>query len=199
MDFDHPPLDPVCTFQDWFVTARERCGLPNPNAMTLATIDPDGRPSARIVLLKGFDQRGVVFYTNHRSRKGRALEANPRVALVFHWDPLERQVRFEGPVERIDDAESDAYFASRPRASRISAWASEQSQPVDDRRTLEALVEAAEQRFAGGDVPRPPHWGGYRVGLERIEFWQGRRDRTHDRVVYTADGAGGWTIRRLSP
>lgn len=196
-DFDRPPADPIAPAQRWFKEA-EGIGLPNPNAMTLATIDPDGRPSARIVLLRGFDERGAVFYSNRESRKGVALAAHPRASLLFHWDPLDRQIRLEGPVAEASDAESDAYFAQRPRENQINAWASQQSRPIESRQSLEDLHERFRDRFEGGPVPRPPHWGGYRVGLERIEFWQGHPHRLHDRVVYTRQ-AGGWTLQRLCP
>jgi pyridoxamine 5'-phosphate oxidase len=165
--------------------------------MTVATATPDGRPSARVVLLRGFDARGLVFYTNYDSRKGGELAANPWAAAVLYWSELDAQVRAEGPVERVDPAESDAYFAQRPYGHRIGAWASHQSAPVADRATLEAQVAAAEARFPA-DVPRPPDWGGYRIAPETMEFWRNRTDRVHDRVEYTRrDGA--WRIRRLSP
>jgi pyridoxamine 5'-phosphate oxidase len=176
-----------------------RIGLLNPAAMTLATVDPDGRPSARVVLLKGLDERGAVFYTNRKSRKGQALQANDRAVLLMHWDALLRQLTIEGPVSIIDDAESDAYFASRPRGAQVGAWASGQSEPVKDRAELEAGVADVARRYEGRDVPRPPHWGGYRLHPQRIEFWRGRIDRLHDRVVYTRDETGGWSTQRLSP
>jgi pyridoxamine 5'-phosphate oxidase len=198
MDFDHPPADPIAQFNAWMEDAS-RTGLPNPNAMTLATIDPDGRPSARIVLLKSIDARGAVFFTNYESRKGAALAAHPRAALLLHWDSLNRQVRIEGSVTMTSVAESDAYFATRPRESQLGAWASDQSRPAPDRAELDRRFREAEQRFAGRDVPRPPHWGGYRVSLDAIEFWQGHPARLHDRIVYSPDGRGGWTARRLFP
>lgn len=198
MDLDHPPDDPIALLWDWLKLAEE-AELPNPTAMTLSTIDPNGAPSARVVLLKALDERGIVFYTNRNSRKGKALGVNPRVALVFHWDVLTRQVVVEGDVSVTDDAESDAYFASRPRASQIGAWASSQSEPVTNRAELDAAYAAMEERFDGGDVPRPPHWGGYRVSLKRMEFWLGRPFRLHDRVVYLPDRDGGWAVQRLFP
>lgn len=198
MDFDHPPADPIAQLKSWLEDAK-RTGLPNPNAMTLATVDPDGRPSARIVLLKGLDQRGAVFFTNFESRKGAALKAHPRAALLFHWDALNRQARIEGSVTLVTPAESDAYFASRPRESRIAAWASDQSRPARDRVELEKRYEQVQQRFAGEDVPRPPHWGGFRVSLDSIEFWQGHEFRMHDRIVYMPEGKGGWKTQRLFP
>jgi pyridoxamine 5'-phosphate oxidase len=198
MDFDNPPADPVAEFKRWLAEA-EQVGLNTPTAMALATVDPDGRPSVRMVLLKGVDERGVVFYTNRNSRKGRALAANARAALVFHWDPLERQVTIEGPVTIVSEQESDAYFASRPRGTQIGAWASDQSQPVPNRGVLEARVWELLKKYQEGDVPRPPHWGGYRVQPHRIEFWISRLDRLHDRVEYLRREDGGWTIRRLCP
>ncbi|MEM7227609.1 MAG: pyridoxamine 5'-phosphate oxidase [Planctomycetota bacterium] len=198
MDFDHPPVDPIAQARLWFEDARTT-GLPNPNAMTVATVDANGHPSARILLLKGFDERGAVFFTNDESRKGRALGATKRAALLFHWDPLDRQLRIEGEVTRTTDAEADAYFATRARGSQVGAWASQQSRPLESRAVLDDEVAAMDRKF-GDDMPtRPPHWGGYRVALEHIEFWQGHPYRLHDRVVYTPDGQGGWTTQRLYP
>jgi len=198
MDFDNPPADPVAQVAAWLDEAAGTA-LVNPHAMTLATVDPDGNPSARTVLLKGFDERGAVFYTNRNSRKGRALAAHARAALLLHWDSLLRQVGIEGGVTQVDDAESDAYFATRPRGAQLGAWVSQQSEPVESRAVLEADIEAMTRRFEGGPVPRPPHWSGYRVALEWIELWQGRLDRLHDRLVYTRDENGAWTTKRLSP
>jgi len=198
MDFDHPPAEPLGPMRLWLEEARAT-GLPNPNAMTLATVDPDGSPSARIVLLKGLDDRGAAFYTNYESSKGAAIAAEARVALLFHWDAINRQLRIEGRAAKTSLAESDAYFASRPRGSQIGAWASAQSRPVANRAALEAAVREVEARFAGREVPRPPHWGGYCVSLERVEFWQGEASRVHDRVLYAARPGGGWTVQRLSP
>jgi pyridoxamine 5'-phosphate oxidase len=166
--------------------------------MTLATAGPDGRPSARIVLLKEFDERGLVFYTNYRSRKADELESNPFAALVIHWNRLGLQVRIEGRVEKISPGESDLYFTSRPRGSRIGAWASAQSREITSRDDLNEAVKQFEERFPGNDIPRPPHWGGYRVLPGRIEFWAERNDRLHDRIVYEPEGEG-WKSRRLSP
>jgi len=165
--------------------------------MTVATATPDGLPSARVVLLRGFDARGLVFFTNYDSRKGGELAANAAAAAVLYWNELDAQIRIEGRVERVSAEESDAYFAQRPRGHRIGAWASHQSAPVADRATLEAQVAAAEAQYPG-DVPRPPHWGGYRIIPETVEFWRNRADRVHDRVEY-AWRADAWRIRRLSP
>lgn len=191
--------DPFAQFDRWFNEALA-AKLPEPNTMTLATVGADGRPSARIVLVKGVDERGFVFFTNYESRKGRDLAARPYAALLFYWIELERQVRIEGRVEKTSADESDRYFASRPVGSRIGAWASEQSAVIDSRATLEAREKAFSERY-GDDPPRPPHWGGYRVVPDTLEFWQGRPSRLHDRLVYTRDAAAphGWTISRLSP
>lgn len=198
MDFDSPPADPIALLNQWIEDGRA-AGLPNPNAMSLATIDADGKPSSRIVLLKGLDANGAVFFTNRLSRKGQALSAKPRAALLFHWDVLGRQARIEGDAMLVSDAESDAYFATRPRESRIGAWASKQSQLAKDRAELEAAVAHYEKKFAGKDVPRPPHWGGYRVSLNLMEFWQGHPFRLHDRIIYTPAGGGSWKTQRLYP
>ncbi len=198
MDFDNPPADPVAQVRHWLDEAAATA-LINPHAMSLATVDPDGSLSVRTVLLKGFDERGAVFYTNRHSRKGVALDAGSRAALLLYWDSLLRQICIEGSVSRVDDAECDAYFAGRPRGAQVGAWASWQSEPVENRAALEAAVAEAARRFEGAPVPRPPHWGGYRVALQRIEFWQGRRDRVHDRALYTRLDQGGWTVQRLSP
>jgi len=189
--------DPVEQFRRWFDAALD-AGLHEPNAMTVATATFDGRPSARVVLLKGFDGRGFVFYTNYEGRKGRELEENPRAALLFYWGELERQVRIEGAVSRVSGEESDAYYASRPRGSRLGAWASEQSRTVEGRGVLEGRVGDLEAEYEGLEVPRPPFWGGYRVEPEVVEFWQGRENRLHDRIVYRRED-GGWKIQRLQP
>ena len=188
--------DPIAQFERWFDEAV-RGGVPLANAMTLATVDANGAPSARIVLLKGVEQGGFTFYTNYRSRKARELEARGAACLVFMWSQLERQVRIDGAVERVSPAESDAYFATRPLGARLSAWASPQSERVPDRGTLERAMEAARARL-GDAATRPAHWGGYRVRPESLEFWQGRADRLHDRLLYTRE-ADGWRLVRLAP
>jgi pyridoxamine 5'-phosphate oxidase len=194
--------DPFRQFEHWFSEAVE-AQIPEPNAMTLATADAQGRPSARIVLLKGMGTDGFVFYTNFESRKGRELAARPHAALLFFWRELERQVRIEGSIAKVTDAESAAYFTTRPRPARIGAWASPQSEPIDGRAALEARVATIEQRFrdAGDAIPLPPHWGGYRLVPALFEFWQGRPSRLHDRIRYRRgpDESGPWTIDRLAP
>jgi pyridoxamine 5'-phosphate oxidase len=189
--------DPFVQFRAWFDQA-ERAGVREPNAMSLATVSADGRPAVRIVLLKGVDERGFSFYTDYRSRKGSELDATGRAALCFHWHDVERQVRVGGTVERVSADESAAYFALRPRGSQIGAWSSRQSSPLDSRETLDRAVEANAARFGDGAVPLPPHWGGYRVRPEEIEFWQGRANRLHDRILYIRSGSS-WIISRLSP
>ncbi|HTQ01414.1 MAG TPA: pyridoxamine 5'-phosphate oxidase [Casimicrobiaceae bacterium] len=189
--------DPFVQFAQWFDAARTSA-VPEPNAMTLATVDAAGRPAARIVLLKEVDARGFVFYTNYESRKGRELLARRDAALLFFWAELERQVRIEGAVEMVDAATADAYFRTRPRLSRIGAWASPQSEPLPGRAALERSFAEADRRYPGEEVPRPPHWGGYRVVPVSIEFWQGRVSRLHDRIEYRRDGES-WRIGRLAP
>jgi pyridoxamine 5'-phosphate oxidase len=189
--------DPITLFDAWYVEAR--ASEPNdPEAMALATADSEGRPSVRMVLLKGHDDRGFVFYTNLDSRKGAELAANPEASLLFHWKSLRRQVRISGPVEPVTDAEADAYFASRGRDSRLGAWASDQSRPLDDRATFETRFEDMRQRFEGGDVSRPPRWSGFRVIPRQIELWQDRAHRLHERRLFTRSG-DCWTESLLYP
>ena len=188
--------DPFAQFERWMRDAID-AGLPLANAMTLATVSAQGTPDARAVLLKGVDGGGFVFYTNYLSRKGRQLDANRAACLVFLWSAIERQVRIEGTVEKIDAAESDAYFASRPLGARIAAWASAQSEPVADRAALERSLQQMKERH-GDHPPRPPHWGGYRLTPSALEFWQGRENRLHDRLLYRR-AQGAWTIERLAP
>lgn len=188
--------DPIAMFALW-MNAAMKAGIDEPNGMALATVSADGTPSVRIVLLRGFDERGFVFYTNYDSAKGQDLLANPRAALTFWWQPLERQVRISGQVERVSREESEAYFRTRPRGHQLSAWASRQSRPVEHRKELHAQADEVETLFPG-DVPLPDFWGGYRLIPERIEFWQGRENRLHDRLVFERR-QGGWTVVRLAP
>ena len=197
--FDLDTNDPFDLFDRWFKDAE--AAEPNdPNAMTVATVDAEGRPSARILLLKGVDSAGFVFYTNFEGRKGRELLGNPHCALCFHWKSLMRQVRIEGPVEQVTDAEADAYFQSRRRGSRIGAWASLQSEPLADRETLLARVDEYTRKFDGGEVPRPAHWSGFRLVPRAIEFWQDGEFRLHDRFVFSRDAPNApWSTQRLYP
>jgi pyridoxamine 5'-phosphate oxidase len=189
--------DPLAQFARWYAEARD-AGLPQVDAMTLATATPEGRPSSRAVLLKGVDH-GFLFFTNYRSRKGRELEDNEHAALSFLWPTLERQVRVTGPVERLSDEESDAYFATRARGSQLGAWASEQSRPIADRAELDARWAALEREYAGRAIPRPPHWGGFRVLPVELELWQARANRLHDRFLYTRMPGDRWLRVRLQP
>ncbi len=189
--------DPVAAFRTWLREALD-AGIAEPNAMTVCTVREDGTPNARIQLLRSAERAGFEFFGNYESQKGRELAATPHATLVFYWPAVHRQVRVSGPVERLPEADSDAYFASRPRTSRIGAWASPQSQPLADRAELERRVAEVEARFGGGPVPRPPHWGGWRLVPVAIEFWQGRPSRLHDRFLFSR-GHRGWTIQRLAP
>ncbi len=194
---DNPPTDPFAQFDAWLAEAAKR-EVNDPNAMTLATATREGRPSARMVLLKGADREGFVFYTNTLSRKGGELAGNPYVALLFHWKTLTRQIRIEGRAEPVSGPEADAYYASRARVSRLGAWASEQSRPLAARADLEARVAELERRYPEDDIPRPPHWSGYRVRPELFEFWQDMPYRLHDRTIYQRDG-DAWSTRKLYP
>jgi len=198
LDLPDLDADPVSMFRRWLADTVE-AGLHEPNAMVVATATPDGRPSARMVLLKGLDESGFVFYTNLSSRKAGEIDANPRVSLLFPWQDLQRQVRVEGRASRVSTEESEAYFARRPRESQLGAWASPQSQVVASRSALDERYGGVLSRFAAADaVPLPPFWGGIRVAPEVVEFWQGRRGRMHDRLVYRREG-GGWRVERLAP
>ena len=189
--------DPITQFQRWFDDAVAG-GVYEPNGMTLATVGADGQPSARVLLLKGLDERGLAFYTNKESRKGQQIAANAKAAMTFWWGPLERQVRFEGTLLDVEADEADAYYASRPLGSRIGAWASPQSQVVAGRDVLDEAERELAEKYADGNPPRPPHWGGYRLRPDRAEFWQGRSSRLHDRLCYRLAG-GAWVLERLAP
>jgi pyridoxamine 5'-phosphate oxidase len=190
--------DPIKQFSAWFAAALA-ADIRDANAMTVATATPDGRPSARVVLLKGFDERGFIFFTNYLSEKGKQLEANPHAALVFYWVQFERQVRISGSVEQTSREDSAAYFHSRPVESQLGAWASKQSEVIDSRRILDARLEQMKERFYKGEILLPPHWGGYRVNPDTIEFWQSRPNRLHDRFRYSRQAEGAWKIDRLAP
>jgi pyridoxamine 5'-phosphate oxidase len=192
------PPTPLAQARSWLAEAAE-AGVPEPEGVALATASPDGRPSVRFVLVRGIDERGVRFFTNYGSRKGRELDANPRASLAMWWPALQRQLRVEGPVERLPAAESDEYFASRDRGSRLGAWASRQGTVLAGREELDAALRAAEERFVGDEVPRPEWWGGYLLRPDAIEFWEGRPNRLHDRTHHLREPGGGWRTERLSP
>lgn len=196
LDVEHLKDDPMLLFQEWMAEAVSE-GVPEANAMCLSTIDGEGFPDSRIVLLKGVEEAALHFYTNYQSRKGLQLGANGKAAVVFWWEPLKRQVRFSGQVERLSREASDSYFATRPRESQLGAWASLQSQVVEDRQVLIDRLQEASEQFPQ-DVPRPPHWGGFRLSPKRVEFWQGRTSRLHDRFQYVSAGSG-WSVCRLMP
>lgn len=198
LDVHQVDPNPIHQFKVWFNQALEAEVL-EPNAMTLATVGADCKPSARIVLLKDADERGFVFYTNFHSRKGQELAQHQDAALVFWWGELERQVRIEGTIAFVTEAEADAYFQSRPRGSQLGAWVSQQSQVIPDRQTLEQRLEELQQHYAAQPIPRPPHWGGYRLSPHTIEFWQGRSNRLHDRLCYRLIHGNEWSLQRLSP
>lgn len=193
------PADPIQLFRAWLDAAVQQSGLDNPNAVVVSTVGDGGVPEGRIVLLKQVHDDGVVFFTNRQSRKGLDLASHPHAAINCFWDVMGRQVRIVGPVDPLPDEESDAYFATRPRGSQIGAWASHQSQPLSSREALEARVAEIESKYKGEHVPRPPHWGGYKVRPIRVEFWQSGESRLHDRFEYARDADGAWTILRLNP
>ncbi len=198
LDENSVDRDPIKQFKRWFEEAI-KAQLPDPNAMNLATVTADGRPAARTVLLKGFDERGLVFFTNYESRKSKELTRTPWAALTFYWAELNRQVRIEGSVEKISVRESEEYFQTRPRGSQIGAWASPQSEEVASRAELDRRVQEVEQRFHNQPIPCPPFWGGFRVKPVSIEFWQGRENRLHDRILYALQSDGSWRVCRLAP
>ena len=199
LDLSAVARDPFTQFQTWF-DAANAAGVPEPNAMVVATASAEGRPSSRVVLMRGFDDRGFVFYTNYQSRKGSDLAANPFASCVWFWQSMERQVRVEGLVVKVEPSESDDYWNGRPKNSKLGAWVSDQSSPVESRQALETELETLQQRFPGDEIPRPPHWGGFRIIPTVVEFWQGRRSRLHDRIVYQRSGPDQpWNPVRLAP
>jgi pyridoxamine 5'-phosphate oxidase len=195
---DQTEMDPFGWFHRWMAEA-EANEPSDPNAMTVVTVGPGGKPSARTILLKGVDPRGFVFFTNTHSRKGNELDQNPLISLLFYWKSLARQIRIEGTVEAVTAAEADAYYATRPRISRLGAWASDQSRPLSERAELERRLRHFEEKYPGEDIPRPPHWSGYRVLPDRFEFWQNMPFRLHDRTVFERSSDGGWTRGKLFP
>ena len=198
MNFNSPPMSPIEPAQGWFDQAESKSTRLNPLAMALSTVDCDGRPSSRIVLLKGFDERGAVFYTNYNSDKSQDISESSVVSLLFHWDDMQRQLRIQGHATRVSTQESDEYFASRASLSQLGAWASDQSKPLQDRESLVEKVDELKEQWKGQSIPRPEHWGGYRVSLENVELWQGHDGRLHDRIRYT-NIDGDWSWKRLQP
>jgi pyridoxamine 5'-phosphate oxidase len=198
MNFNSPPTSPIAPLEGWFKEAQDAISSPNPLSFALTTVNVDGIPSSRMLLLKGFDAQGAVFFTNYTSDKAREIETNPNVSLLFHWDDMHRQIRIQGKASKTSEEESDAYFASRARLSQFGAWASKQSQPLKSRSVLIAKVAALSAKWVGRSVPRPDFWGGYRVSLNMVELWQGHDGRLHDRIRYTNDG-GVWSYQRLQP
>jgi len=198
MDFNSPPLTPTEAARRWLDHAESVCNTPNPLAMALSTVDSTGQPSSRMVLLKGFDEDGAVFYTNYQSDKSIEIEENSAVSLLFHWDDVQRQLRIQGKATKVSSEESDAYFATRHKLSQAGAWASNQSEPLKSRTVLTAKVVAITAKWLGREIPRPEHWGGYRVSLDRVEFWQGHDGRLHDRIQYICTN-GTWSWQRLQP
>ena len=198
MNFNSPPSSPVAPLEGWFNEARAANARPNPLAVALSTVNANGAPSSRMVLLKGFDEYGAVFYTNYTSDKANDIEANPNVSLLFHWDQMQRQIRIQGIATKVTAEESDTYFESRHRLSQVGAWASKQSQPLNSRTVLIAKVAALTAKWIGRSVPRPEFWGGYRVSLDLVELWQGNDGRLHDRIRYTCSN-GEWSWQRLQP
>jgi len=198
MNFNSPPSSPVAPLEGWFKEAQAENARPNPLAVALSTINANGAPSSRMVLLKGFDEYGAVFYTNYTSDKANDIEANPNVSLLFHWDQMQRQIRIQGIATKVTAEESDTYFESRHRLSQVGAWASKQSQPLNSRTVLIAKVAALTAKWIGRSVPRPEFWGGYRVSLDLVELWQGNDGRLHDRIRYTCSN-GEWSWQRLQP
>lgn len=198
MNFNSPPISPIKPVNGWIDQAKAECRSPNPLSMALSTADLSGKPSSRMVLLKGFDEHGVVFYTNYSSEKAIEIESNSRISLLFHWDEMQRQLRIDGKATKVSSGESDSYFANRTRLSQVGAWASKQSQPLNSRSLLIGKVAALTAKWVGRSIPRPEFWGGYRVSLDLVEFWQGHDGRLHDRIRYTCN-EGEWSWQRLQP